>query len=146
VYIALSCLAIVIGVGLIVVSVVAMLNGSRSLRWPRCECEILAFHVDEYGVDSGRTFRFNVVYEYTYGGHEYVGNRIYFGDHLEVPFREWAMTLSHKYAPGYRASVSYNPSRPAESVLEAGIHPAVVYACALGIVFVVVGATLIAVR
>lgn len=72
---------------------------------------------------QGETVRYlpDVTYKYQVHGKTFEGHRIRFADR-ETGKKE-AKRIAHRYSVGQKVAVRYNPLKPSESVLEAGIRP-----------------------
>ncbi len=87
-------------------------------KWPKAPGKILTSQI----VVPRRFYHPSITYVYTVGNTTYTGNTYRFGD----PFywkRQKAETALQAYAPGATVFVSFDPSRPEKSALEAGFTP-----------------------
>lgn len=87
----------------------------RSGNWPTTPGVVIESDASGYKrVEAYVSFRYLV------DGVEYTGDRIRFGD--RVMSKEAMLAVRTKYKKAAAVTVSYNPARPAVSVLEPGIH------------------------
>jgi hypothetical protein len=93
----------------------------RSGSWPQAEGRIQSSQVvEELRTRSGKQYRIQVRYTYTVDGKTYTGDRFNNrGNYLEG--EQGARTAAAGYPPGARCKVSYNPSDPAESVIDSTV-------------------------
>jgi hypothetical protein len=88
-----------------------------SAKWPKAPGRILSCQI------VGRRFYHpSITYVYTVENTTHTGNTYRLGD----PFywkRQTAETAAQTYAPGSTVFVSFDPSRPEKSALEAGFTP-----------------------
>jgi hypothetical protein len=102
-------------------SAVDLLQAISSAKWPKAPGNILSSQII-----ARRHYHPSITYVYTVGSTTYTGNTYRFGD----PFywkRQTAETAVQAYAPESTVFVSYDPSRPERSVLEAGFTPDTVW-------------------
>jgi len=95
-------------------------GGSR--HWPSTTGRVLAASVEasrRVG-RSGVSFYPAVMYEYYVDGQRYVGNRISFGTRMGTGVRSWVESQVERYPAGSEVEVFYNPTNPADAVLEHG--------------------------
>ena len=106
------------GAGNVIWAGARMMPALRSLSWPSTEGEILARDLDS------SPLRYNPVVEYRYevGGSQFRGHRISFAPTMTVSDADRALGTFHKYLPGRKVDVYYDPTHPERSVLEPGIN------------------------
>jgi hypothetical protein len=110
-----------IGVACVVRGLRAILSAWRSTEWPSVPGEILASYVEDDGNETPR-YRATIIYRYVVAGGEYVGELVYFGARMSLPWSEWADRLVSRYQPGQTVPIRYDQSDPTRSVIEPGIH------------------------
>lgn len=96
-------------------------QAAASETWPAVDGRI---------VQSQRRFVFNdgaaaidadIRYDFSIDGRTYVGHRVWIGDDQTYPCGDEFVAALDRYPEGRQVRVHYDPSRPAESVLEPGI-------------------------
>lgn len=96
---------------------VDLLQAFSSAKWPKAPGRILTSQIV-----SRRFYHPSITYVYSVGNTTYTGNNYRLGD----PYywkRQTAETAVQPYAPGSTVFVSFDPSRPEKSALEAGFTP-----------------------
>jgi hypothetical protein len=96
-----------------------------SRMWPAAKGRIGASGLDEIEISTGSpshlwrpAFRSRVVYDYTVDGHRYAGDRVTFGATTISNVAAWVAGASRRYPQGATVDIFYDPSNPAEAVLE----------------------------
>ncbi len=117
-----SLFFLVLGIGLIVISIVNRQRAKRAQNWPVVPATILNSEVrkrQQYDSDStsGRTTYEPVVnYQYSVMGSLYNGSRVSFGD--KKTSRKKAEEIVARYPAGTEVNAHYNPDKVEDSVLE----------------------------
>lgn len=117
-----SLFFLVLGIGLIVISIVNRQRAKRAQNWPVVPSTVLNSEVrkrQQYDSDSasGRTTYEPVVnYQYSVMGSLYNGSRVSFGD--KKTSRKKAEEIVARYPAGTEVNAHYNPDKVEESVLE----------------------------
>jgi hypothetical protein len=96
---------------------VDLLHAIPSAKWPKAPGKILSSQII-----ARRHYHPSITYVYTVGDTTYTGNTYRFGDTFYWK-RQTAEAAVQTYAPGSTVFVSYDPSRPESSALEAGFTP-----------------------
>lgn len=119
----------------------------ESKSWPTADGKIISStvvkKVESY-TDSDRRRKTRTIYEaqvrydYKVGGHSFIGSRITTADSGSSS-ESRAKKISKRYAPGSACTVYYNPDKPAQSVLKAGITFGTLMIPGIGILFAVLG-------
>jgi hypothetical protein len=94
---------------------VDLLLAISSAKWPKAPGKIWISQIV-----SRRFYHPAITYVYTVGNTTYTGNTYRWGDTFYWK-RQRAETAVQTYAPGATVFVSFDPSRPKRSVLEAGV-------------------------
>jgi hypothetical protein len=131
---------IVVFLGVIVVS---GRRAAAARSWPVTTGKILMSGAEAYRTRTGRSgystmYRPNVVYEYSVNGQRLMGNQINFGMSIGYGSPAVAERVSAKYPTGSIVQVYYNPSDPAQAVLEKTARSPVTRILLLIIVFIIV--------
>lgn len=101
-------------------------KGQQSTSWPAVPCVILSSSVESKVVRSGRRRRTvyypAIRYRYLVSGPELEGATVSFTPSFMGYDREAAYMTCEHYQVDSQHDVHYNPNKPAESVLQPGIH------------------------
>jgi hypothetical protein len=95
-------------------------RGAATRQWVRTPCTILASarEVSHSSRQNSDTVRARVDYRYTYGGQEYVGDRIQAMDGFAS--NRWQEELQRRFTPQLETVCYVNPQQPGEAVLLLG--------------------------
>lgn len=96
---------------------VDLLQAISSAKWPKAPGKIWTSQIV-----ARRFYHPSITYVYTAGNTTYTGNTYRLGDTYYWK-RQTAETAVQTYAPGSTVFVSFDPSRPERSALEAGFTP-----------------------
>jgi Protein of unknown function (DUF3592) len=94
---------------------VDLLQAISSAKWPKAPGRILSSQIV-----AGRFYHPSIAYVYTVGNTSYTGNTYRWGDTYYWK-RQTAEPAVQTFAPGSTVFVSFDPSSPEKSVLEAGV-------------------------
>jgi hypothetical protein len=120
--VAFSSLSLAIGVGVLIgIFWPDVSRGGATNHWVQTPCTITASDSEVFrgDHDGGATVRARVEYRYTYGGEEYVGDRIRAVNAFTTNNRENEM--EDRFAPGSQTVCYVNPRQPGEAVLVPGM-------------------------
>lgn len=136
-------LLIVLGVLSIAASAVQQLRAQRTAGWPTTEARIVQTEIQtESARRDGVSYKPRVQYEYTVNGTRHVGSKL---SH-SIPTsrsRDSIQSVLDRHQVGSTVLAHYNPDQPSESVLD-NSRPSRALNWAIGFVFIVVGAALLA--
>jgi hypothetical protein len=99
----------------------ALVGATQSARWPSIDGTIRSAEAAKRTMVGEPGVRPRIVYDYIVDGKPFTGERIAFG--MQDNFysgRGFAQKYIERYPSGSRVRVSYDPARPASSVLEPG--------------------------
>ena len=107
---------------------VEVYNGSRATAWPTAEGLVTSSNVKVETKTSGRRIKRKttyyepvITYEYKVDGKQYQGDRVSFSP-FKTTDRNEAYEFSHDFITNPEINVRYDPAKPSESVLLAGIE------------------------
>jgi len=132
-----------IGVILIGHGVRFWLKGQASLAWPEIAATPSTAVVLHDATHDLPTYRASVRYSYRYDGVTYEGDTAFFGDRLWVPFSGHLRGRTAVLEVDHEVVVRVNPNRPAESVVDPGIHWHAYAAALAGLGFIIWGMVLV---
>ena len=89
--------------------------------------------------EGGFMYRAEISYTYSVNNEEFIAGRTRFGDWLQLSWSTPAARIVRRYPKGSSVVVHYDPSEPAEAVLEPGASWFVLGALALGLVLGLLG-------
>ena len=97
-------------------------NGFRSRRWPTVPGVILRSDIDSFeDPDGSPSYRHRATYQYEVEGRQFVGKRVFFGQGmLNTGSFDRLFRKTHRYDPGVKVNVYFNPARPSLCVLQPG--------------------------
>ena len=138
----LSLVFVAIGVGIILYARTTSAKAQRTLAWPSVDGEIAHSAVlfeNERSTDANapRTYKADVVYRYKVDGRNYSSTTISVCD-MSSTFRN-AENIVERYPDKMKVEVYYDPSDPADCVLEPGDAPGVKFLYLIGGAFAVAG-------
>lgn len=110
----------------------------RSASWPTAQGTIVSSTRQIVRARHPHA-RARIVYFYEVDNRMYYGRRVAFGD-VSSPAR--VAELLSRYPAGVQVSVSYDPSEPRDSVLEPGVDPGAGKSRSLGLLTLLLGASL----
>lgn len=119
----------------------------HSKSWPTADGKITSStvvkKVERYTDSDGRRktrtiYKPQVRYDYALGGRSFIGSRITMADSGSGS-ESRAQKISKRYPAGSICTVYYNPDKPEEAVLKAGITFATLMFPGFGILFAVIG-------
>src|SRR5262245_31087583 len=91
----------------------------KSVKWPKVVGRIVSSEIMHEEDDAGHTYGNKVAYEYSVDGVTYHCNRRgWMGDNLRSSFKGRANRIAATYPVGQAVTVYYDPSDPAQAVLE----------------------------
>ena len=100
---------------------VSILRGLRSRSWPRVSGEIIVSEaVISRGGRGSKMYEPSVRYAYRVGGHNYEGDRVFYG-FTDFYLRRGAEAVIEKYPIGQLVDVYYDPTDPNSAVLKPGV-------------------------
>lgn len=105
-----------------------MLIAAKTDSWPVIEGIILKSDITEstdFFADShmsAKTYSNQIQYSYIVDGKKYISNRIFIGDKIFYPGRDFTEKLKTKYYTSQKVFIYFDPKQPEKSVLEKGIH------------------------
>lgn len=135
----ISSIVTLVGLVLIYFGLRDILQAQTSTRWLPAPGIIVSSDLGVEDDGEGNTlYRADIQYTYELNGHEFQGDRVFFGA-MSTSERRQVFDLLLKYPKGTAVSVYYDPADPSQSVLEPGIHGANWFLPILGAVFGVVG-------
>jgi hypothetical protein len=105
----------VIGAAVFLYGARDLYEGWNSLRWPSADGRILYSHARTSG-----SYATVLWYEYYVTNRRYVAGNYRTGGNA-TPFRDVAVAAARRYPVGREIKVYYNPSQPAEALLETGV-------------------------
>lgn len=110
-------LFLVFGVMFLVVFIHPVVNFIGASDWPKSEGTIIQSELDQNG--SGLFYHINISFEYRVGKQVYKGNRINYGIAANAfIFERFARIVVERYPIGKTVEVYYNPSDPADEIVE----------------------------
>ncbi len=114
-------------------------QSAAAQSWPTAAGTIRSSEVQTYKTKGGKQYIAKVAYDYAIDGQNFTGNRLRFGDYARALAAAEADVA--KYSAGAPVEVRYDPQRPQQSTLEAGIRGYSV----LGLVLALTGGLLAAI-
>jgi len=134
-------LLIIVGITIIIFQLRLFYKGLQSKDWESTHGEIISSELETFRFDdeSNKTYRAGISFKYEVSGKQYLSNRAFFGDKLQLSFKGPALKLLNKYPVGSRIAVFYNPKNIEESVLENGISFNVMLLLCIGLVMTLLG-------
>lgn len=125
-----------VGVTLIIAALRNLQRGHASRRWPQARGRIVRAIVLVHTApeDHSESYSPQVEYEYTIDGTTYRSSRRRFGQ-IGSWGRAQAERTTASYPPGSTVPLSFNPQKPAESVLMVGTSWGNLAIAAAGIIF-----------
>jgi uncharacterized protein DUF3592 len=112
----------------------------RSTQWPSTSGTVSASVVEETkDLEGDVLHRARISYVYSVAGREFVGSRARFGNWLFISWRWVARRLMRRYPIGSAVRVHYDPSDPADSVLEPGVSWFLLDTLIFGLAFLAFG-------
>jgi hypothetical protein len=136
------------GIGLTLLWGIPTLKKAKaSTSWPTTRGVVLVSDVERrrsHDRDHGTSYTYSaqVTYEYTVAGTIYNCDRVSFGEYASSN-RNHARQIVNRYPVGKTVEVHYDPNRPESAVLEPGTSFSSYVALGMGIVFSLVGATML---
>ncbi len=138
-------LTIPLGLFILIKTFLEIKKGKASQQWKPIEgivthAGIMGLKSSSKGTSSTSQHAY-FQYEYNIDGEKILGARIFFGDFLltMLQIRKPAMQAVLEYTPEQTVTVYYNPSKPAESVLQPGVRQVVYWGYAVGVGILVAG-------
>lgn len=118
-----TILFVTAGMFLFLRNVWLLLGAVESRRWPNVQGLVVASQVeDKTDSEGGRLYRPRVSYRYSVNGQDFVGERACFGDADYVGWALFARDIVARYRVRSPVTVHYDPSDPADAVLEPGLN------------------------
>ena len=117
-------------------------NGYRSMKaesWPVAEGIILTSQIERSISNGERRYRAIIRYSYQVNGNTYQNNRV---SYVNVSTKGYAEKLVGRYPVDHTVDVYYNPNKPSESVLSAGINFGVALFLLVGVIFTILSSVL----
>ena len=135
------------GIGLAAWGFMNLSTAMESKSWPTADGKIVSSKVvkkTESYTDSNRRrktrtlYEAQVRYDYKVGGRSLIGGRITMADSSSSS-ESRAKKISKRYPPGSACTVYYNPDKPEQAVLEAGITFGTLMLPGIGVLFALCG-------
>lgn len=117
----------------------------RSRLWSQARGRVRKSWIEPVSDSEGTMFLCCVEYDYRVDGKDFTGSRIGFGSWL-FPTEFLAQEGLRPYREGFKVVVHYNPADPSEAVLTDATSPRFFTMVGLGLVLIVVGAGMLAIR
>ena len=143
----LGIIFLAVGIALAAWGFMNLSTAMESRSWPTADGKITSSQVVkkvERYTDSNNRRRNRTIYEaqvrydYKVGGRSLIGSRVTMADSGSSS-ESRAKKIIKRYPPGSACTVYYNPDKPAEAVLEAGITFGTLMIPAIGVLFTVFG-------
>ncbi|MGK7944802.1 MAG: DUF3592 domain-containing protein [Microcystaceae cyanobacterium] len=113
---------VAVGAGLMLSGFHQIKLAHASHRWPTASGQITHSQVQINSDSDGTTYKPIIKFSYRYQGRNLTSDNIFFGGGgVATGDRRYADKFVRKYPVGKRVQVAYNPHRPKQSVLEAGL-------------------------
>ncbi len=109
----------------------------QSGRWETTSGLITESALVKSSSKGGGSYIPQIQFEYSVGGQTYTSNQLIFGQGISGG--NYAKRYIQKYQKGHEVSVSYNPVRPDQAVLERGITKLTFAPIVFGFVFFIMG-------
>jgi hypothetical protein len=117
----IAWLFVVCGAVLLGWEISEILDSRASMHWPRVAGSILKSEiVEKREMEGDILYGAHIRFEYAVGAKHYASERIRFGGHWAHSSRHRAKSLVGRYPGGASVCVAYDPSDPANAVLEPG--------------------------
>ena len=135
------------GIGVAAWGFMNLSTAMESRSWPTAEGKIISSSVSkksETYTDSNRRrktrtlYEAQVRYDYKVGGRSLIGGRITMADSSSSS-ESRAKKIIKRYPPGSACTVYYNPDKPEQAVLEAGITFGTLMIPGIGVLFALCG-------
>ena len=110
-----------VGFGLLGAGLYSLFKTKIALSWPEASGSLKSCELVEDSSGESTTWRVRVAYDYSVDGHGYSGDRVAFG-YSGSSTREEHEAIYEKLNKAATVRVRYNPSKPEESVLGAGVN------------------------
>jgi hypothetical protein len=110
-----------VGIGVSFLGAKMISEAASSKEWPSVRGTIKSSYLERRKGGTRAHFRPKIVYEYRVKGRKYVGQRIRFGQDIEV-FIAADRKITERYPKGASVRISYNPVQPSQAVLEPGVN------------------------
>ncbi|MDP4088855.1 MAG: DUF3592 domain-containing protein [Bacillota bacterium] len=120
--------AIIVGIILLILSIMAAVEGYFSNNWETGKGKIISSMV-VYGSEE---YDAEIKYEYMVGDRRYIGHSITTAEGLSMNYDE-AKAAVDKYYFGREVEVYYDTENPQKAALETGISPSAYYGLAMGL-------------
>ena len=137
----LAIFFIIIGIGISFIGYRALGKSLEATHWTKADGMVLSSVVDRQwssGLHSHATFYAKVRYQYTVNGRIYTSEKVSFGEYGSNDPRD-AYKVVHRYRPGQKVSVYYEPMDPGSVVLEPGKIGGLFIPLFVGPIFVLFG-------
>ncbi|MCA9270730.1 MAG: DUF3592 domain-containing protein, partial [Planctomycetales bacterium] len=115
-------------------------NANASRDWPSAPGVITRSEVATARSNGKTMYSFDVVYRYSVDGREFTSSNVFFGGNGSSSHSTGAHKVAARYPRGGKVDVYYDPSEPANAVLEPGAHWQSYAVFGAGLIFLVVGA------
>ncbi|MFL7795005.1 MAG: DUF3592 domain-containing protein [Anaerolineae bacterium] len=138
-----------IGLFMLIRGFIDFRTSKASKEWPSVEGQVVVatveMKVDQDEDGSTTNYSPRVVYNYSISGQQYTSDQVVIGA------RRWHTSQARAevklaYRSGQQVTVYYNPEKPAQAVLEAGVTRGAWGTLAIGIVFTIVGAVVLGIN
>ncbi len=101
----------------------SLLLAHASASWPITQGRIIHSEIRSSSDDDGTTYKPIVRFTYQVRGQEFRSNKVFFGDgDIYTSNIKYSRRITQKYPRGKNVKVFYHPSKPQQSVLEAGLN------------------------
>jgi hypothetical protein len=128
------------GAASVIWSLWELVQSIRSSGWLRTEGVVVVSDLQRSrDTDAGYTYRPEISYSYSVGGHDFVASRPKFGAGVWLSWSGPAVRTTRKYPAGGLVTVWYDPADPQESVLETGVSTLVWASLAGGLLILAFG-------
>jgi hypothetical protein len=113
---------------------------SNARSWPAVPCTIVSSRVQEHrGSKGSRTYSADILYRYTFNGHEYRSNQ--FGAaNYSTSDRDGVAAEVRRFRPHGKATCYVNPADPADAMLDRARHGSMTLIAIIPVAFFLVGA------
>jgi hypothetical protein len=132
----------VFGLVFFIISTFSVINSLRAKQWIMTIGKIIhsEVYVSKDAEDFVKTYRPNVVFEYSVFGEKFVCDRLYFGVKMMSSGNLTnSKKLVEKYSVNKEVAVYYNPDKPKQSVVEPGFHYVLVSRFVVSIGLITIG-------
>lgn len=140
---AIGVTLVVVGLGLLLIGLIRTRRAFGSEDWVRVPGRIVRSEVTAHGVGADRTHHLDLTYSYQVDGRDHHGSQIGYRPLWRTDSPQRMARLSQRYPEGANVSVHVDPSDPSRAVLEPGGGWSMFALPAAGLMFMVVGASVL---